>query len=139
MEIDLVKLKTDWVTELKSGKWIQGTDYLEQIAYGEDKSNDKTVYCCLGVLNNIAPLKSNDLHNLRYISNDPDLIAKSDPKLDYYWGFLFVSETSQEELVILNDTEEKSFKEIADYIEKNVVLEMPIGYSKQFNTFCSEP
>lgn len=89
------KLKAKWVKALRSGKFKQCHD-----AYYNGKRGMHAAYCCLGVLDRI----------------DQGSKVRE-------WG---ASETKAgpseqvKELIYLNDNEKKTFKEIADHIEKNL-------------------
>lgn len=101
------QVKEDWVEALRSDEYVQGKDYL-------CKDNK---HCCLGVLCEIT---------------DTDVVAKSinGGTIYAYKGetnTALLSENLKEEigladddvdeLIFLNDTQEVTFDEIADYIE----------------------
>ena len=105
------EVKTKWIQALRSGKYKQGQAYLRQ---GDS-------YCCLGVLCDLnesrqwTPID----HSFKKIySPFPDDEHQLLPKNISQWADLI--EIEQEELVELNDTEEYTFEQIADYIEENL-------------------
>ena len=127
--------KEDWVEALRSGEFKQGDSCLEDPKTG--------AHCCLGVLCDIADLpyydrEYNSFHERgeeRWYFDDEvrrDLSQKEDEEDDIYpgnhggsTGFLpdlFADEVGitreqQEVLTNLNDEEDATFDEIADYIE----------------------
>ncbi len=105
-----------WIDALRSDKFEQGT--------GRLKLDGR--YCCLGVL---AKLYA-DTHQektIDWIINEECLVTL-DNETGYcsdinipcdvsdWCGLDYIDDTSK--LVDMNDTEQKSFKEIADYLEK---------------------
>jgi len=112
------ELKAKWIAALRSGDYRQGRGMLKSV-YRED------TYCCLGVLCDVSGMG-------RWVHKDDDGL-----KSTYYeyhshcsggrlpWGMgsdIGLPAESQELLISMNDTDEhqKSFDEIADYIEKNL-------------------
>lgn len=90
------KDKKKWVKALRSGEYRQGQGQLINIT-----SAGNVNYCCLGVACSIGitkPLKSGE-----------EVVKKS-----------FLSLVDQRQLVVMNDEQRMSFKQIADYIEKNL-------------------
>ena len=121
-------LKEKWIQALKSGNYKQGTGNLYNI---RDNS-----YCCLGVLGSLCNISNTDLIHRSFIRNnygdsqydhscpkDSDKLYPSAFKKDF-------TDLSKENLAFIlsnmNDIEKKSFKEISDYIEK----EIPESYFK---------
>lgn len=116
-------IKKEWLKELRSGKVRQGRGYLCRT---ENKNN---YYCCLGVLCEIV-------HDDNWLLDREYTNAKG--KTVKFWGFenegdietgalpvglatkLELSDDQIAKLIELNDEEEASFSEIADYIEKNL-------------------
>jgi hypothetical protein len=98
------EIKTKWLKALRSGRYKQGNSEL---------LNDRGSYCCLGVLAKVQGAKKNEILHCGYLTDD---LAK------YAAG---IKIKSQHLLAKFNDgnpdssTVVKSFKEIADYIEKN--------------------
>lgn len=111
-------VKKRWIAALRSGKYKQGRKRLCSIKNGKSK------YCCLGVLTDIeydgywyydklegwhikVPHKEGD-----YPESDqlvPELAEKCALSLE-----------NVEELIWMNDNERCSFKEIANWIQKNL-------------------
>lgn len=84
------KLKAEWVKALRSGEYEQ--------CNGSLTSRGK--YCCLGVLNRVAKRRMNyDFARVAEIGFGPQ---------------------TENVLVSMNDKQNKSFPEIADYIEANL-------------------
>jgi hypothetical protein len=86
------QLKAKWVKALRSGKYRQG----KQVLLNED--GEERSYCCLGVLCAVA---------------FKELDAGS-----YTWLNRVTRDYSP--FVRMNDDEDKTFPEIADYIERNL-------------------
>lgn len=108
------EVKKLWVKELRSGKkqQIQGA-----------LCNGKGGFCCLGVLSDIHRRRAED--GLKWKDNgsemdDALLYGKNEdfpPKRVYTWSGLH--HTTAERLARMNDTG-STFKDIANYIEKNL-------------------
>ena len=98
------KLKEEWVSALRSGKYKQGRGYLR---------NKEDLYCCLGVLCNIinpdkwSYIKENEVYI--YYNNIYDARELYQLKDD-----------DQSMLIGLNDEDYLSFSEIADIIERTL-------------------
>lgn len=105
-----------WINALRSGEYKQGKDNLY----------NGCEYCCLGVagkLCGVPDLEMKDNGELR------DVSIYSEQQGDYYSvtdifdvPVEIVDTDLVKELINLNDAENKSFPEIADWIEKNVEL-----------------
>jgi hypothetical protein len=107
------KLKADWIAALRSGNYKQAKHALTN---GEG-------FCCLGVLCEVETL---------------DKKFQADGE---FWSYVFEGEEYEEnieggfqnevglsndqidQLVIMNDTYDKNFNEIADWIEENVSVD----------------
>lgn len=106
-------LRTEWLAALRSGEYRQ--------APGALQANDASGFCCLGVL--------------------CDLAVKRHPELGMRWGFENITEADScisnfpprsfdqmlgnldlyvDDLMHMNDRDDKSFDEIADFIEANI-------------------
>lgn len=98
------KLKTKWVKALRSGKYRQTNGVLK----------DKAGFCCLGVLRDVANPADEREHADEYLLS---------PEQCEEFG---IAISKQKILADLNDGNEKkgipkhSFREIANYIEKNL-------------------
>ena len=104
---DKVKVKT-WVDALRSGDYKQGQGQLCQ------SCDDGSVsYCCLGVYKKVV-----DNSTDKYLkSNKGNVGAKSAYNtLNDMFGPVFVTD-----LIGKNDSEGYAFKDIADYIEKELL------------------
>jgi hypothetical protein len=104
-----------WITALRSGKYKQGKGQLRCTPerqtvdgnYVPDPKNRE--YCCLGVLAQISPPVR------ATVSIDDDGALPSNVLPDVTCG----------RLIKLNDSESRSFKFIAKFIEKNILPNVP--------------
>lgn len=92
------ELKAKWVAALRGGEYPQADCALY--------STPKRGYCCLGVLGRLKGIP------LEKLEGDASSVT---PK---GWGDLPEKEVDQ--LIWMNDLSNKSFAEIADYIEANL-------------------
>lgn len=110
------KVKNVWLKALRSGKYRQGEGYLCK----QDKNN-KSRYCCLGVL-------CNESHDGDWNREDDDYDGFVNWSIGGRSGAIpeniakgfGLNLRTQEKLVALNDGEKLNFKEIAEWIEKNL-------------------
>lgn len=107
------ELREKWLKALRSGKYQQTDGIL--------KSDYDNSYCCLGVCARKLNIPTQELEGVCDFTNDDFMKSKYFkliPKALVRGG-----ENTKfcEELINMNDTERKSFKEIADYIEKRTV------------------
>lgn len=99
--------KKEWVAALRSGEFRQGKGRLKKY----NGSTECNYFCCLGVAREICPALQGE-SNLALTWEDQELIG--------------LSGNDHNELMKLNDGDKwhdiprHSFKEIADYIEKNL-------------------
>lgn len=100
------ELKEKWIAALRSGEYKQTKGRL--MRRWKKQNGEGYNYCCLGVLETIAPGDYN--YELR---SEEMMLYMTQTELG------LCSDTAKE-LARLNDVEEKSFKEIADYIEENL-------------------
>jgi hypothetical protein len=121
------KIAKKWVKALRSGKYKQGQEVLHNNYCGKD------TYCCLGVLCDLyqqdrrsKKKKMLDVENawdtFAYDGEDthlPDAVREwaGMKTNDGNWDAL---DEKRSNLVYLNDAKRKSFKRIANIIEKNV-------------------
>lgn len=105
-----VEFKNQWVAALRSGKYKQGKQRLYNQA--------ADTYCCLGVAAHMCESLPSTLYNSALI-----------PSVSFQSGTgqvlkvpveLSDDEPLQKRLWEMNDDQEKSFEEIADYIEANL-------------------
>lgn len=109
------KLKRKWVKALRSGEYRQGRGLLV--------SNSGKSFCCLGVLADIQGC----VWGTDAWGNLIPFLPKSEKPLSRYGSDMLsprlgaggLSKTRQGKLAEMNDSN-KTFKEIADYIEKNI-------------------
>lgn len=101
------EIKEKWLKALRSGKYKQGKYYLR---------NNKNEFCCLGVLCNLVDPKEWDDEPVDYFSYDN---MKSFPGVRFFDSIDVDAdeEKHMSEFASMND-EGKSFKEIADVIER---------------------
>lgn len=98
--------KTQWIEALRSGKYKQGVRRLH------NKEHD--AYCCMGVACRLVD-KDIDLEDWGVIADSlnlnlpPMLVSKP-----------FDAKLVPDKLIDLNDIQDKSFNEIADWIEENL-------------------
>lgn len=92
------KLKADWVKALRSGKYRQARMALRK----------EGGFCCLGVLCRVAriPIAISGTTVAHSVGGDYGPIAE------------IVGGQAMNELMRLNDSDEKTFPQIADHIEK---------------------
>jgi hypothetical protein len=116
------EIKKKWVAALRSGKYKQGTGKLKKSTPDGDR------FCCLGVL---CDLFINDERN-KLITRDRWEFNKEGhyellgyvgilPAVVNDWAYLDKEKSTPsraDKLTSLNDDHKKSFKEIADIIEK---------------------
>lgn len=96
------ELKTKWIEALRSGKYYQGKGRLKD-------SFDR--YCCLGVLC--------DVSNIQINKSGLDCIV-DDVACGYRPIKKILGEVKVINLYKMNDLENMTFDEIADYIEENL-------------------
>lgn len=99
--------KALWVAALRSGDYTQTDGVLQ---------DEKGCNCCLGVLARIKNIPQEDREfwvDFRF--SDGVLYTGSIPQ-----GFCGIESDEQEVLIHMNDADNKSFNEIAAYIEANL-------------------
>jgi hypothetical protein len=102
-------LKDKWVAALRSGQYRQAKEYLHVPNLG---------YCCLGVLCDIYDdTKWTDNAHTQY--NFGTMTRCTYPTLGWL-DEIGLSDNDAEYLTILNDNENKTFDEIAGWIETNI-------------------
>jgi hypothetical protein len=97
------KTRTKWTKALRSGKFTQGSGSLRTTA--EERSRGKDCFCCLGVLCEVTDT------TYRAGFGYPSRSARQK---------LGLGDAAMDQLVKMNDQEGKSFRQIADWIEKNL-------------------
>jgi hypothetical protein len=103
-------LKRKWVKNLRSGKYKQGQGRLRTV-----KDNS---FCCLGVLCDTIKSEWKPIDNIAYNwcgkNNARTLVPLKT------LNAIHLSQVAQDELVNMNDDENKSFQEIADWVKNNI-------------------
>jgi hypothetical protein len=89
--------KAKWVEALRSGKYDQCRTQLR----------DGIGFCCIGV-------------GYQVLVGSCDEIEVESDETDFASDAIGLRGKEQKRLIVMNDDEEKSFEEIADYIEKNL-------------------
>lgn len=107
------EVKARWVEALRSGKYKQGQGSLH---------NDEDEFCCLGVLCEIqnVPSKRFDEYSEAYEYTFSELETKYVSETQIPDGYCEISPETMKALIQLNDDDEETFYEIADYIEETL-------------------
>lgn len=100
------EFKAKWIAALRSGEYKQGTGWM----YKDGK------YCCLGVASELCGVPAKGKVIILDEGYTEDEIRKIPQPLRGKSGTNDVVKS----LTNLNDVQQKSFSEIADYIEKNL-------------------
>jgi len=110
------ELKEKWIKALRSGRYKQGMGTMRSKI-----GNYKFEYCCLGVLCNIVNRRKwtqrGGVTFHQYEFQEESETAVIPCNLRKHIGLENKEERS---LIDMNDRSNKSFKEIADYIEENL-------------------
>lgn len=108
------EVKFSWLAALRSGKYIQTNGMLEKREGGKVVGN-----CCLGVLLRSQGVKPQIINNNAAFGHNEGTLECSilNP---YYLGKFGIDVKSMNFLWRMNDRMDKSFKEIADWIERNL-------------------
>ncbi len=101
------KIKKKWLSMLRSGRYKQSNALLRTGVGHEMK------YCCLGVLCRAVGAKASEDTGFMFNGDDPQF-GKLSVRLLKHVG---ITPKQEDCLIDLNDTQRKSFKEIADYVE----------------------
>lgn len=110
--------KDKWIAALRSGQYKQTMVRLHSTEEEKVNCADGTIlcipagYCCLGVLADQDSSLRREIFRLRESFDGNSSLLDSDLLNKY--GILVEEQTT---LIRMNDTEKKSFTEIADYIE----------------------
>ena len=105
------KLKQQWVAALRSGEYHQAKEYLHVPDVG---------YCCLGVLCDIVDdtgWVDKDRHAYTFDNNTP---SKSRYPTQNWLDNVGLPDKQADHLTILNDKQNQTFSQIADWIETNL-------------------
>jgi hypothetical protein len=98
------EFKAKWVPALRSGKYKQGR--------GSLVCDEK--YCCLGVAGVVSGLKAEDMDG--FVDFNGDELGLETTLVPSELRHAALSH----ELICMNDSEDKTFEEIADWIEENL-------------------
>lgn len=114
------ELLDKWLAALRGGKYEQTSGYLQ----------DTDGFCCLGVLCDVMDPTAWTIEGYKFTdgsTNDAVLPSNISKDLGLMGMVDFVDGNGEtkasllsERLMTMNDTEEKTFAEIADYIEQNL-------------------
>ena len=103
------ELKVKWLEALRSGKYRQAQSGLRLRI-----SSSVVGYCCLGVACNV-------ISNRRWHRSDEEASMFDWGDVVYHTNHLdFLDEKAVERLITMNDDEEASFEDIADWVEINL-------------------
>ena len=106
----LQEYKQPWINALRNGKYRQGKGKLFVSDLGGNLGKDETKYCCLGVLADILGMTEEEAaQDLEKSGTYNALIDKCE-----------ITSDQESNLITLNDNENRSFSEIADYIETHL-------------------
>lgn len=111
-EYELNEMQKAWVKGLRSGEYKQGKDWLQK---GDE-------YCCLGVACRVlndefkVPVETDHNGNIEYAELGPQPHVMESLGLRGQCGDNF---DNNDCLVVLNDRDDYSFEQIADYIEEH--------------------
>jgi len=109
-------IKKKWIAALRSGKYLQGRTVLRR-----ESLDGKDHFCCLGVLADVIGCDwkqygFDPIHRMAIFSKTKEQDACAiPPKIAKQIG---LSKKVQNTLVRYNDVDNKSFEEIAKYIER---------------------
>lgn len=103
-------IKFKWIKALRSGRYKQTKTYLKR-----EVDKGKFEYCCLGVLCTVEKIKNKKSLDGGYEFDGAKAILTATLLNEFR-----LTEKQQDILTDMNDSENKNFKEIADYIEKHL-------------------
>lgn len=120
MTIDREDVLKRWVEALRSGEYKQGQGHLKAI------NGEEVKHCCIGVLCEVVGLKESIVdHNKQpcFVDLDGETYSASLP--DTLKDELDIAGEHEGRLYQMNDSDvdPKTFNEIADYIEKEIINE----------------
>lgn len=111
------EVKAKWVAALRSGDYKQGEGALKDI---------EGCNCCLGVLAEINGVESRfyDEENDCWVTHDDNHLIYDfegdERSTEVPVGYCGLKSSVIDTLIVMNDTENKTFPEIADFIEENL-------------------
>ncbi len=103
------EVKDKWLADLRSGEFKQATGQLR--SWGRTSDGFADTYCCLGVL--VQQLC--DEWTIYPMANGKEIGSLICLNYD------IMSQPLQSQLVRMNDTNRRSFSQIADWIEENII------------------
>ena len=98
-------LKKEWIRRLESGNYRQTRGVLQK------HKKNRAHYCCLGVLATCMPKSSAAYKQMKNNHSLFDGVARDE---------VGITDKQQNHLAAMNDDDGASFKEIAQYIRKNI-------------------
>lgn len=107
------EIKEKWLTSLRSGEFLQGRGCLR----ATDDLDGKDYYCSLGILCNLLVGEERSWHHRGTVWGFEDSTTTISNTTREFLG---ITDFQVEQLVVLNDSYQKSFSEIANYIERNL-------------------
>jgi len=109
------RLVKTWIKNLRSGKYAQGRHSLyERSRTFFDGTKFEAAYCCLGVA--CIPVAKKQKKSIKAVAKSAGKIEKQS-----LLSRLGLTADVQERLIDMNDYQGKSFKQIANYIEKHIL------------------
>lgn len=115
-------LKAKWVKALRSGRYKQGKNALRKRT-----EDGKLEYCCIGVLANVCGTHwradPDALTPGSFVPTNKEVRLNTKSEWDdhtEYIDYSVLPKNLQKKLVDLNDTDNKDFDQIADWIEENL-------------------
>jgi hypothetical protein len=104
------ELKAKWLEALRSGHYAQTREYLRQDGG----------YCCLGVLCDVVDPEAWGEEDRWQYADEGDIDAEICELPESFRHRAGITDRAQSVLIELNDCEEATFEQIADYIEANL-------------------
>lgn len=101
------EFKAKWIAALRSGEYKQGKD---------EMLNESGEMCCLAVAAHVCGVSKDNIRGHKYPSG---LLPADRFKMPLFFQNCRPDDGPWR-LAVMNDIENKSFSEIADYIEKNL-------------------
>lgn len=110
----ITERRTKWLAALRSGVYRQGTGELGF----RTSTRGVMEYCCLGVAVVACELEHNWTRAVMFIpANSPDMPPLQGHLNSDYRDALGISAETMDRLITMNDTERRSFNEIANFLE----------------------
>ncbi len=114
-------VKNKWITALRSGRYLQGNGALRSNKQPPGGEPEPDKFCCLGVLCDVLEVgwerdDTDPLIKAVYGSREGEISYPPKPLCDE----VGLTGVQAEKLADLNDDEEYSFEQIADWVEENL-------------------